>query len=178
MSDEQTPVVKRGRGRPRKIQGPAIPTLESKAVPSEAVNNVQKEATPKRVKRVPLGRPRNLLTVLDQDPNWVYRWINDKDSRLDRAKEGGYEPVLGGHTVGDTTLDGGQNPKFGSAVAKQVGGGMWAVLMRIPREYYEEDQKAKMDKLLEAEQQMVRDANQSEGRYGSVIGLNRREVLK
>jgi len=172
MSEEQTPVVKRGRGRPRK-------TPEPVATPAQTgETEVKQEVVAKRRRRVPLGRPRNLLSVLDQDPNWQYRWINDKNDRIDRAKEGGYEPVLGGHKVGDVTLDGGQNPKFGSAVAKQVGGGMWAVLMRVPREIYEEDQKAKMDDLLDAERQMVRDANNADGRYGTVIGLNRREVLK
>lgn len=171
MSEEQT---KRGRGRPRKVTEPVVVQTEQ-PVAEKAETQV---APSKRTKRVPLGRPRNVLSVLDQDPNWQYRWINDKNDRIARAKEGGYEPVLGGHRVGDTTFDGGQNPKFGSAVAKQVGGGVWAVLMRIPRELYEEDQKAKMDALLDAERQMVRDANNADGRYGGVIGLNRREVLK
>ena len=127
----------------------------------------EKEATPKRVKRVPLGRPRHVTAVTDQDPNYQYRWINDKQDRIERAKAGGYEVVTKDHIVGETTLDGGQNPKYGSAVAKQVGGGLWAVLMRIPREYYDEDQAAKEAELKKLEQQMVRDENKKDERYGS-----------
>lgn len=166
------------RGRPKKFTEPVA--AEAEALPDRSIARQSQERveTPKRVKRVPLGRPRHIMNVFDADPNWCYRWINDKNDRIERAKQGGYEAVVHGHVVGETTVEGGQNPKFGSAVAKQVGGGMWAVLMRIPRELYEEDQAAKEQDLLKAERQMVRDANNAEGRYGGITGLNRREILK
>lgn len=122
---------------------------------------------PERPRRVPVSGPRDILTVMDQDPNYVYRWVNDTDGRLDRFKLGGWEVVTGKHTVGMDSINSGSN-KYGSAHAKQIGGGNWAVLMRIPKEYYDEDQKAKQDRIDEIEATM-REEGRKEGRYGDVV---------
>lgn len=101
-----------------------------------------------RKERIPFGVPQSRLTVANQDPNFVYRWVNDDGrGRLDRAVQGGYEFAPSETTrVGTGSADG--NSDVGSKVSRVVGtqeggAGMRAYLMRIPRDLYNEDQAAK-----------------------------------
>ena len=121
----------------------------------------------KRKERIPVGTARDILAVKDQDPNYVYRWVNDQPGRIEKFKDGGYEVVTETVEVGGASVD--RNTKLGSAVTKTVGGTMTAVLMRIPREWYNEDQKAKQDEIA-AKEQAIRSADSD---YGDVK-LNRR----
>lgn len=118
---------------------------------------------PKRAKeRIPVGTARDILAVKNQDPNFVYRWVNDTPGRLQKFKDGGYEIVTAETEVGDAAVD--RNSKLGSAVTRTVGGILTAILMRIPRQWYEEDQKAKQDDLIAKEKAMGR----SDADYGSL----------
>lgn len=121
----------------------------------------------KRKERIPVGTTRDILAVNDQDPNYVYRWVNDVPGRIQKFKDGGYEVVTESLEVGQQTVD--RNTKLGSAVTKTVGGTMTAVLMRIPREWYNEDQKAKQDEISAKEQAM----RKADSDYGDVT-FNRR----
>ena len=125
-------------------------------------------AVPERKKRIPVGTARDILAVNNQDPNYVYRWVNDTPGRIQKFKDGGYEVVTADVEVGENTVD--RNTKLGSAVTKAVGGVLTAVLMRIPREWYNEDQKAKEDSLAEKEQIMYR----ADSDYGNVTVTRRR----
>jgi hypothetical protein len=107
-----------------------------------------------RPRRTPLAG-RNRLAVRDQDPNYVYRIVNTNlDSDPDRVQnlvDAGYEivPSKKAGPVGDTKVD---NPSaLGSAGQISVGQGTKAIVMRIPREYYEEDQRLKEAELTEME---------------------------
>jgi hypothetical protein len=111
--------------------------------------------------RTPLGT-RNVLSFRDLDPKYTYRVINDVDDRLARAQEAGYEFVESKESLGDPKAA--QASKVGSHVSKPVGGGRVGYLMRIPNEFYEEDQKAKADKLLETERAMK--PNKTKDEYG------------
>lgn len=113
-------------------------------------------------KRVPVGGHRNILTVADKDPNFVYRWVLDSPGRIDMFKQGGYEVVVDNVEVGDATVD--RPHKLGSAIT-MVRGSATLVLMRIPREWYDEDQKAKQDDIDALEATMK---SSSAGDYGSV----------
>ena len=124
--------------------------------------------TMQRAKRTPVSGGRDILAVKDQDPNYVYRWVNDTDGRLEKFKAAGYEVVTANIEVGTKSVD--RNSKLGSAVTKSVGGKLTAVLMRIPKEWYEEDQKAKQDQL-DAQDKALR-ANQ-EVDYGT-LGVGKR----
>jgi len=116
----------------------------------------------KRAKRVPLGNPDKLRFPARE--GFHRRVFNDKDGRIQAAMAAGYEPVRGDDTGGPL---GAKDPKkLGSIVKKEVGNKTTGVLMEIPIEYYEEDQKAKQDKLVHAEQAMQR--NTPEGLTGEI----------
>ena len=115
-----------------------------------------------RPKRTPLGA-RNRLTFGEQDPNYVYRVINDQDERLKQAQEAGYEFVNSDAPLGDKRVA--EGGKIDSRVSKPVGNGVRGFLMRIPRDYYEEDQKIKADKVDATERAMK--PNAAKGEYGS-----------
>lgn len=120
-----------------------------------------------RPKRVPVHEQGDKLTVQDQDPNFVYRWVNDVDSgqRIAKFKKGGYEVVEDNVTVGDPVVDDAVS-KTDTVTEKVVNGsGTRAVLMRIPKEWYEEDQKAKHAKVDASEAAMRQD---SLSKYGEI----------
>lgn len=114
-----------------------------------------KELAPvKRIRRTPLN-VRNRLSIKDRDPNKHYRIVNVKDDRIEQFKEQGYE-IEHGVQVGDRRLD---SPSvLGSASEISVGQGMKAVLMSIPKEYFQEDQAAKQSQIDELESSMKHDA--------------------
>jgi hypothetical protein len=107
---------------------------------------------------------RNTLTLGNQDPNFVYRVVNDTDGRVARAEEGGYEVVTSAQELGDATVD--SATAVGSAVTRPVGGGVTGVLMRIKREWYDEDQVAKQAKVDAAEAGLKQ---KKSGQYGGVL---------
>jgi hypothetical protein len=110
---------------------------------------IDKEAISKapsgRVTRTPVSQ-RNILTVKGKDPNYVYRIVNDQDDRITQFQEGGYELVSK-----DTVAVGDKRASTGSAVGSvahmSVGRGQKAYVMRIPKEFYMEDQAAKQAKV-------------------------------
>jgi hypothetical protein len=117
-----------------------------------------------RVKRTPIAG-RNRLSVHNKDDNYVYRIVNDVDDRIDAFKENGWEPVLAKDTkIGDKRVEG--SGPTGSVAEISVGGGTKAVVMRIKREWYEEDQAAKAKHVDAIEQTMKEDAQR--GNYGKI----------
>lgn len=120
-------------------------------------------------KRIPVSGNKNVMTVADRDPNYMYRWVNDnRDGRIDRFKQGGYEFVeKNDHEVGDRTAE--TSTGATSLVTKMVGKDVTAYLMRIPMEFYEEDQEAKIKAIAESEEDMKRQLNSgTNGTYGNV----------
>lgn len=115
-----------------------------------------------RPKRTPLGM-RNILTT-DQRPGYVRRWVNDVEDRVKQAKEAGYEPVMTQTEVGDERV--GADTQMGAIVSRSVGGGRRAVLMEIPKVFYDEDQAAKQKRVdhIEAGLQPGR----GDGQYGDL----------
>lgn len=96
--------------------------------------------------RVPFGSHRRRLYVGKTDPKFVYHWFNDTQDRLQRAIDAGYEFVtkkmMNGKDVGDRDV-GNQNTSLDSRTSKRINEVLTAYLMRIKREYWEEDQKVK-----------------------------------
>lgn len=128
-----------------------------------------------RPTRVPVGQ-RNRINVRNRDPNYHYRLVNvnlesDPD-RVQRFLDGGYEIVEKDKAspIGDSKVD---NPSaLGSAGLVSVGQGTKAVLMRIRKEWYKEDQDAKQTEITQNEQRLQK----SGADYGKVeITTNNRE---
>lgn len=127
------------------------------------------------ISKAPRGRPtreplgvRNRLKVHNPDPNYVYRWVTDYDGtgdRIEELKQQGYEVVPKGlHKVGDARVS--IPTPEGSAEVLSVGGGQKAILMRQSKEYYEEDQKAKQDRVNSTEEALKKP--NLDGSYGKV----------
>jgi hypothetical protein len=102
-----------------------------------------------RPTRTPIG-VRNVLTVKGQDPNYHYRVVNDDADRVQQFLEAGYElvPAKIGQ-VGDPHINA-VSPE-GTVSQVSVGGGKKAFLMRIPNEFFDEDQLAKQKRVDELE---------------------------
>lgn len=134
----------------------------TKLVEANNMANVETQVAPKREKRIPVSGPRDILTVTNMNPNYHYRWVNDIPGRIPKFQEGGWEIVNHEAEVGGKTVDRGS--RLGSAVTKRVGNQVEAVLMRIPLEWYIEDQKAKQEQVNDLEATM----RPAEADYGSI----------
>lgn len=115
--------------------------------------SIEKRNT-ERPTRVPVsGEARNVLTISDEDENFIYRWVNDMKGgmRIRKFLAAGYDfvqdPAI---TVGDGE-EVGVISGMGSSIQREVGEGVMSYLMRIPHEYYNEDQAAKVARNSEIE---------------------------
>lgn len=128
----------------------------------------------KERKRTPLSGIRRKLSYDNQDKDYVYRWVNDNDRRLQNAQEGGYEFVekadRDDHAGADDVAN--ENAGVGSAISKIVNrDGTKAYLMRIKKEWYEEDQREKQKIPDQIEAQIMRRDDDNARKLGdSVIG--------
>ena len=132
------------------------------------MNKVEKRK--ERATRIPVGGARDVLTVPGKDPNYSYRWVLDVPGRIQRFEDGGCEKVREELTVGQKIVD--SNSQLGSIVTKHGGGNSKLILMRILKEWFDEDQKAKQDAIDVLEDTMQVEAK--EGRYGS-LGMSIRK---
>ena len=128
----------------------------------------EKEAISKapvgRVTRTPVGQ-RNILTVKGKDPNYEYRIVNDVDDRIAQFQEAGYELVeTDSVDVGDKRVS--QGTTVGSKKQFSVGGGTKAYVMRIKREWYDEDQRRKQRRV-DAQESSIRE-KALDGTYGKL----------
>ena len=118
-------------------------------------------------KRIPLsGADRNVLTVQRKQPGFVYRFVNNVSDRIQRFRDAGYEPVTHDESgsIGDARVD--SSVGTSSIVEKGVGLGTKAILMKIPEEFYKEDQQAKVNQVEQLEASMKREATRD--RYGKL----------
>jgi len=123
-------------------------------------------AKTERTRRATVNGSRNVLRVEGKDPNYEYRIVNDTGDRVSQFEARGYE-VVSDRTikVGDRRV---ANPTAeGSPVQVSVGGGQKAYLMRIKKEWYEEDQQTKQETVAETEQAMKRDSAKNAD-YGKI----------
>lgn len=132
---------------------------------AEVETGAPDQSTPvvrERKQRTPVGGARDILTIPGMDPKFHYRWVRDNPGRIQRFQEGGWEVVTDDLEVGQNTVD--RNTKLGSGVTKASGDGGVLVAMRIPKEWFDEDQAAKQAKLDAMEATMKQEAML--GRYG------------
>ena len=122
--------------------------------------------TAKRTARKPLHQRGPQSIHGEKGPNFVYRFVNDTGSRLHNFEMAGYEMVTGDElTVGDTRVADASNVGSGKRVISNDG--TVSFLMRIKKEFYDEDQAAKATQLAEQEAAMKPNASQGMD-YGSL----------
>jgi len=129
-----------------------------------------------RPTRTPVSGNRDTLTVAGKDPDFSYRWVKDKSEsgqRIFRFREAAYEFVdatIDAHGIGDSFVY--ESHDVGSLVRKPAGDGEYLYLMRIAKEFYDEDQTIKQLEIREQEEQITRERDPhskgDDGQYGSV----------
>jgi hypothetical protein len=121
-----------------------------------------------RPKRIPVSAPRAITDVYDKDDDYVYRWViptTKEPHRVERFKQGGYEVVDQDVQVGEASVDSSTGP--GSVVTMNHGQGSEAVLMRVKRDFYEEDQRTKQNKI-NASENAIKNRSKEDGHYGKI----------
>jgi len=117
-----------------------------------------------RTQRTPVGT-RNVLTVAGKDPSYVYRIINDSGDRVQEFLDAGYELVSASSVrVGDKRV--GKATAEGTVSQVSVGQGMHGYVVRIRKEWYDEDQALKQQRVAEAE--AATKAKALDGTYGKL----------
>lgn len=132
----------------------------------------QPRAKRNKRERVPVnGNTKNILTVSNRDPDYHYRWVLNNPDRVAKFKEAWYEVVerTDDLRVGDRKVD--TSAGTSSIVETRAGMGQKYVLMRLPKDLHDEDQRAKQRQVDESEAAMQREAQQ--GRYGDGISIDR-----
>jgi hypothetical protein len=117
--------------------------MEDKALKNERPDRSER-------KRTPLSQ-RNRISFA-QEEGYHYHLINDKDGRIQKAVEGGYEFVESEKNLGDSIV--GTAKKVGKRVSMPVGNGTTGYLMRIKNEWYDDDQKEKQKIVDDSEKAM------------------------
>lgn len=107
-----------------------------------------------RAKNRPQRTPMHNRRILEakQRKGFVRRWVNEDHGRVDAALEAGYTFVYDDDADASTKRSGQDASQMGSVVRRVVNKDPnasinTAVLMEIPQEFYDEDQKAKADQL-------------------------------
>lgn len=122
-----------------------------------------------RPKRTPVGA-RNRLSISNQEAGYSYRIVNDLDDRIDQLTKNGWELVPANDVkVGDSRVDNAST--LGSAATVSVGQGVTGYVMRIQKDWYEEDQRYKQQQVDAVEGTMKQDARRNAD-YGSGIELS------
>jgi len=117
-----------------------------------------------RTQRVPVGT-RNVLTVAGKDPSYTYRIINDSGDRVQEFMDAGYELVEKDSVrVGDKRVNS-ATPE-GSVSQVSLGQGQKGFVVRIRKEWYEEDQLRKQRQVNEMERATKEKA--LDGTYGKL----------
>ena len=118
-----------------------------------------------RVARKPLTQRGPQAIAGEKNPEFEYRFVNDTGSRIQNFKAAGYEFVTGDDLiVGDNRVS--DAADLGSAKRVISNDGTTSYLMRIKKEWYEEDQASKAAAIKEQEAAMKQEA--STGMYGKL----------
>jgi hypothetical protein len=120
-------------------------------------------------------KDRRKISANDRDPNFVYRVVNTDENknagRIDYMQSIGYKLANDGESLGDEHGVGAST--VGSQIGTHVGNGTRGVLMKIPRNLYEEDQAAKQAEVDHTELGMVADElKNAEGMYGEGLKVS------
>jgi hypothetical protein len=114
---------------------------------TEVDETVQKRKLKRRRERVSIIEQSRIMSIPNKDDSYVYRLVTDENEKIEQKLKAGYEIV--DKSGEDLSIDGRlQDPSWRQSAASQsVGGGLIGYLMRIPREWYEEDKAKKRERL-------------------------------
>lgn len=132
------------------------------ATPQPAAPAHQSLSRADRPHRTPVGQGDRLK--FSQRPGYYRRLVNDKEDRIQRFLDAGYEFVYGDETGGPQQS--GDPSKMSSRISKQVGGGVTAYLMELPIDYRKEDVGRKARYVDQVEETMRKNVVSEPGRYG------------
>lgn len=123
------------------------------------------DRTKTRKKRPPVNGRGDVLTLSDTDDNYVYRVFNDVGTRVAQHKQYGWEVC----TEDDVTIGTRNAVQPGKAAQVTVDSrdGTQGIVMRIPKDWYDEDQVAKQEVIDKTEKQILGE-NEKDGNYGKV----------
>lgn len=174
MSDVDTD--RRRPGRPSNAElaarAQAIGVVSTETTVSEPTRSARAEdVANRRRRRQGMGAERNLkLHVPEEskDPNFVYRWVNDRAGRVRQlTKMDDYE------VVSSSELNGGDPDPMGNTAEGTVmkrtadrGIGEATVLLKKPKEYYEADKKEEAQVLDERDKMLRRGPPAAEAAQG------------
>lgn len=94
-----------------------------------------------RRRRIPLIHQRNLIEIENPDPAYVYYRANDEGDNIFRRLRAGW--VIVDRSGNEIEIDEKMQDSSWKqkAFCQHVGDGVMAYMMKIPREFYEEDQR-------------------------------------
>lgn len=121
------------------------------------VRQARPESVRQEGERIPVSSNRAPLLYRNLDTeNFSHRWVIDKDDRIAKFLEGGYEFVMPTNKrVGEESVNSQSQDLQGARVSRSAGfGGYRLYLMRIPIDFYNEDQQAKQREVDELEETM------------------------
>jgi hypothetical protein len=118
---------------------------------------------PQRKERIPFGVPRSKLAVNVVIPGKHLHWINDSAGRIFEAEQGGYEFVTP-QEIGSSDRETQVRKLVGR---NEDGSPLYAYLMKIDQEWYEEDQQIIQNQLDDI------DAAMKQGRFEEKPGDRR-----
>ena len=124
-----------------------------------------------RVKRTPVGQ-RGRLPFIKTEAGYEYRIVNDQEDRIEQFEEAGWEMLpkevlkASARRMNDPTAE-------GSKAQLGVGQGQKAFVMRIRKEWYDEDFAAKQAVVQQSEDAMRAKALNDGLNHGSGIKLTR-----
>lgn len=116
-------------------------------------------------KRKPLST-QNRLEVVGELPGFHTRIVKDVPGRISRFEAAGWEPVTKDELQVGTARTSVAQDTSENVNYIDLGGGDKGLLMKIPNEYWEEDQKVKEDRLKAQEDALKHPA--LEGRFGTI----------
>lgn len=140
------------------------------------MRNNRRQTEANKPERVPVSGLRDIMTVLEKDPDYEYRWVVDTDergSRIMKYLRGGYTlSPAGAVNVGEDAVY--KTKDSGSIIRLATGGGKYSYLMQIRKEWYDADRRAAQASIDETERSMRKAIpkdeaeNNEHGQYGSV----------
>lgn len=117
--------------------------------------------------RIPVASNREPLIIKGLDTeNFHHRWVTNTPERLEKFLMGGWEFCNKGDAegpAGERTVE--SSKALDNRITKAGGGGVTLYLMRIPIEFWEEDQAAKQADVRASEEAMKRP---TAGDYGRI----------